>query len=467
METGNQTKQKRDTMKITIAGTGYVGLVVGACLADYGHQVTCADIDPERVELLKQGKAPYYEPGLEELLQKGIRQKRLRFSMDLDKATQGASLIFVTVGTPSRQDGSADLSAVFDAAENVGRAANGFGSRVLAIKSTVPVGTAGEVETLLARLGANNVSVVSNPEFLRESRAIRDFLHPDRVVIGTNDPYARDLLHALYAPFVSEDRILVMDRHSAEMAKYASNAFLATRISFVNEIAGLCQAVNADVESVRQAMGLDPRIGPGYLAPGIGYGGSCLPKDVRALLHSGEANDASMEIVEAVQRVNNQQPIRLLRRILDHFNGTLEGRRLAVWGLAFKPGTDDVRESPSITLMKLLAKAGATVTAHDPEANDTALCLLPDSVTLSDDRYETLRDAEALIVATDWDEFRSPDFARIRTLMRVPVIFDGRNMYDPGMMRRYGFSYHSVGRPSVELESPFGTETSQKSMVVG
>jgi len=374
-------------------------------------------------------------------------------------------VIFITVGTPSKEDGSADLGAVFHAAESIGRAANGYAPRVLAMKSTVPVGTGDEIQVLMAQLGAHNVSVVSNPEFLREGHAIRDFLQPNRVVIGAQDSYGKGILHELYSAFVPEDRILLMDRHSAEMAKYVSNAFLATRISFINEIAALCESVNADVEAVRRAVGMDPRIGRTYLAPGVGYGGSCLPKDVRALIHAGQVRDLPMELTEAVHRVNTQQPLRFLRKVQDHFREGLRGRKVTVWGLAFKPGTDDVRDSPSIVLIRLLLEGEADVTVYDPRANEAAEFVLPEGVTFSSDRYESLRDAEALIVVTEWDEFRAPDFARMRVLMISPVIFDGRNIYDPDTVRRHGFSYHGVGRPSPLQEVPLASTTTYSSRV--
>lgn len=438
-------------MRVSVIGTGYVGLVAGACLAEKGHQVTCIDVDPVRVSHLCNGCLPFHEPDLDDLVQRQLKAGTLSFSEDLTSAVSNSQMVFVTVGTPSCEDGSVDLSAVLAVAEDIGRAMKDY--LVIVVKSTVPVGTAELVRYNVAQYAKADFAVVSNPEFLREGQAIRDFLHPDRVIIGGADENAVSLLRQLYAPFTDPERILVMDSRSAEMAKYVANAFLATRVSFINEIAALCEESGADIEHVRYAAGMDPRVGLAYFSPGLGYGGSCLPKDLRAVLSLGQRGNMHMELLPAVQRVNSLQPLRLLRKISEHFEGVLIGRCITVWGLSFKAGTDDLRESPSIALIQGLVSAGATVTAYDPQANGAARSLLGAEVMVSDDQYACLQGAEALVVATEWDEFRRVDLSRVRELMRHPILFDARNIYDPATLKQAGFNYYGVGR-SNHVERP-------------
>lgn len=430
-------------MRIGVIGTGYVGLVAATCLADKGHQVVSMDVDPLKVLQLAQGRVPYYEPHLEELLQEQLAARRIHFTADLRQAVADAQVVFITVGTPSHPDGSVDLRAVFEVADGIGRALSGY--QVIVIKSTVPVGTADQAREMVARQARGAFSVVSNPEFLREGQAVHDFLNPDRVILGGSDSQAIALVRQIYEAFTTPDRILVMDHRSAEMAKYAANAFLATRVSFINEVAALCEGLGADVEQVRRAIGMDPRIGHAYLSPGLGYGGSCLPKDMRAILSMARQQGVDIELLPAVQRVNGHQPARLFRKIADHFEGTVKGRRITFWGLAFKAGTDDMRESPAVPLVRALASAGAHVTAYDPRANGTARALLGELVAFSEDQYLSLSETDALVIATDWNEFRRADLQRMRHLMRAPILFDGRNILDPDTVRDMGFVYYGTG----------------------
>lgn len=431
-------------MRIGVIGTGYVGLVAATCLAGKGHQVVSMDVDPLKVLQLAQGKVPYYEPHLDELLQEQLAARRVRFTTDLHQTVAEAQVVFITVGTPSRPDGSVDLQAVFDVAEGIGKALSSY--QVIVIKSTVPVGTAAQVREKVARHASGPFAVVSNPEFLREGQAVHDFLKPDRVILGGSDSQAIGLVRRIYEDFTTPDRILVMDHSSAEMAKYAANAFLATRVSFINEVAALCEGMGADVEQVRRAIGMDPRIGHAYLSPGLGYGGSCLPKDVRAILSMAQQHGVDVELLPAVQQVNVHLPARLFRKIADHFEGAVKGRRITVWGLAFKAGTDDMRESPAVPLVHALAGAGAHVTAYDPRANGAARAILGELVSFSEDQYLSLADADALVIATDWNEFRQADLLRMRHLMRAPILFDGRNLLDPATVRDMGFMYYGTGR---------------------
>jgi UDPglucose 6-dehydrogenase len=433
------------SMPIAVVGTGYVGLVAGACFAAYGHRVTCVDVDKNRVSLLNSGRVPFYEPGLDELVGNGVTKGCLKFSTDLAAAVRGAQVIFVTVGTPSKEDGSADLTAVFNVAESVARLADS--SAIIVLKSTVPVGTTDLVREHVARAVENPLKVIVNPEFLREGKAIKDFFYPDRVVIGAEAPDAAQLLQNLYASVVGDQPIFVMDPRSAEMVKYISNCFLATKLSFINEMANVCDAVGADIEVVRHAVGMDSRIGTSYMAPGLGYGGSCLPKDLRALESVAIANGVQLEMIPAVQRVNLNQALGLVQRILDYFGGSVKGRRVAVWGLSFKPDTDDVREAPSLNIIQRLLDMGATVAAFDPQAEKTAAVMLGEAVEYNDDMYQALKGAEALIVATEWDEFRSAELHRIRETLSIPVVFDGRNIYEPTDMRKAGLEYYCIGRP--------------------
>jgi UDPglucose 6-dehydrogenase len=431
-------------VQIGVVGTGYVGLVVGACLAENGNFVACVDNDETKVERLRLGEIPIYEPGLNELVPRNVAEERLRFTTDLGEAVRASEVIFIAVGTPEHEDGSADLRHVLDVASGIGRAMNGY--KILVNKSTVPVGTAAKVRQVVSELTSHPFAVVSNPEFLKEGTAVDDFLKPDRVVIGTDDPAVEAVMRKVYEPFVRTGKpILVMDQASAELTKYAANAMLASRISFMNEIANYCDRVGADVRQVRLGIGTDSRIGPSFLFPGVGYGGSCFPKDVKALLHMGQAAGVPLPVIEATERTNAAQKGILVPRIEAHLGG-LAGKRVAVWGLAFKPRTDDMREAPAITVIEGLVARGAEVRAYDPKAEPQARRVFGDRITLCGRAYEAVQDADALVVVTEWNEFREPDFARIRSLMRNPAIFDGRNIYDPGVLRKLGFHYEGIGR---------------------
>jgi UDPglucose 6-dehydrogenase len=431
-------------MNIAVIGTGYVGLVAGACLAESGNEVVCVDKDEAKIRTLRRDRMPFYEPGLEELVRRNRHEKRLTFTATLPKAVRDAQIIFIAVGTPPGEDGSADLQHVLAVARDVARAMNGY--KVIVDKSTVPVGTSERVREIIRRETTHPFSVVSNPEFLKQGSAVDDFLKPDRVVIGAEDPRAETLMRELYAPFTRTGApVMVMDCASAELSKYAANAMLASRISFMNEVANLCELVGADVDHVRQAMAADKRIGSSFLFPGVGYGGSCFPKDVQALMHFASEKDYEFKILRAVESVNAQQKSRLLAKMRAHF-GSVKGKTIAVWGLAFKPRTDDMREAPSLTLIEGLLAAGARVQAFDPEAMRVAKGLLGSRVTFTSGNYEALRGADCLAIVTEWSEFRRPDFARMRKLMRTPVVFDGRNIYTPEQMRQNGFTYYSIGR---------------------
>jgi UDPglucose 6-dehydrogenase len=431
-------------VNIGVVGTGYVGLVVGACLAENGNSVVCVDSDEEKVGRLLNGEIPIYEPGLNEMVPRNVAEDRLLFTTDLESAVKRSDVIFIAVGTPQDEDGSADLTHVLDVARGIGRAMNGF--KVLVNKSTVPVGTVRRVREVVAALTSHPFAVVSNPEFLKEGTAVDDFLKPDRVVIGTDDPKVEAVMRQLYEPFVRTGKpILVMDPASAELTKYAANAMLATRISFMNEVANYCDKVGADVRQVRLGMGTDARIGSSFLFPGVGYGGSCFPKDVKALIRMGQDAGVAFNVVEAVDETNNAQKSMLVPRIEAHLGG-LGGKTIAVWGLAFKPRTDDMREAPAIAIIEKLVGCGASVRAYDPKSEEQARRLLGERVTLCARAYEAVTGADALVVVTEWNEFREPDFARIRSLMRHPAIFDGRNIYDPRVLREAGFYYEGIGR---------------------
>ncbi len=435
-------------MNISVVGTGYVGLVVAACLAENGNDVIGIDIDEDKIARLKRGALPIYEPGLGELVTRNVAEERLSFTTDFDEAVKRSGVIFVAVGTPPDADGSADMSYVLGVAEGIARAMDGY--RIVVLKSTVPVGTNRRVHERIASLTEHPFGVVSNPEFLKEGAAIDDFLRPDRVVIGTDDPEVAETMRELYRPFVrTGNPILVMDPESAELTKYAANAMLAARISFMNEIARLCESVDADVASVRKAVGSDRRIGHAFLFPGIGYGGSCFPKDIRALLRTAEETGMELNIVAATERVNETQKLYLLPKISSHFGGNLEGRTLALWGLAFKPRTDDMREAPALPLIRELVRSGATVRAYDPQAMSEAERLLSEygeEVVLCRKSYEACEGADGLVLVTEWNEFREPDFERVRGLLSEPVVFDGRNIYNPAVLRKLGFTYYGVGR---------------------
>jgi UDPglucose 6-dehydrogenase len=429
---------------IGVVGTGYVGLVVGACLAENGNFVACVDNDDEKIGRLRQGEIPIYEPGLNEMVPRNVAEERLRFTTDLAEAVRQSEVIFIAVGTPQDEDGSADLTHVLDVARGIARAMNGY--KILVNKSTVPVGTSAKVREVVSGLTKHPFAVVSNPEFLKEGTAVDDFLKPDRVVIGTDDPAVEAVMRKIYEPFVRTGKpILVMDPASAELTKYAANAMLATRISFMNEIANYCDRVGADVHQVRMGIGTDSRIGPSFLFPGLGYGGSCFPKDVKALIRMGHEADRKLHVVEAVERTNEAQKGILVERVEKHLGG-LAGKTVAVWGLAFKPRTDDMREAPAIAVIEGLLAGGATVKAYDPKAEEQARRVFGDRVCLCARAYEAVVGADALAVVTEWNEFREPDFVKIRSLMRHAAVFDGRNIYSPEVLRDLGFHYEGIGR---------------------
>jgi len=431
-------------VNIGVVGSGYVGLVVGACLAETGNFVRCVDSDAAKVARLKRGEVPIYEPGLEELVLRNSAEERLSFTTDLDAAVAASEVVFIAVGTPQDEDGSADLKHVLEVARGIGRAMNG--EKIIVNKSTVPVGTAARVREEVAALTPFPFSVVSNPEFLKEGTAVDDFLKPDRVVIGTEDPEVEAVMRRLYEPFVRTGKpILVMDPASAELTKYAANAMLASRISFMNEIANFCDRAGADVRHVRMGMGTDSRIGASFLFPGVGYGGSCFPKDVKALIRMGRDAGVPFHVVEAVDRTNEAQKQVLVPRVAAHLGG-LEGRVVAVWGLAFKPRTDDMREAPAIAIVEGLLAGGAAVRAYDPKAEEWAARVFAGRVTLCGRAYEAATGADALVVVTEWNEFREPDFDRLKAVMRRPALFDGRNIYDPETVRGMGFHYEGIGR---------------------
>lgn len=438
-------------MRVAVIGTGYVGLVVGAGLADSGNDVICADIDADKIDRLRKGEIPIYEPGLAPLVERNLEDGRLRFSTDVGGAVAESEVVFIAVGTPPGEDGSADLQHVLAVAETIGR--NVKRETIVITKSTVPVGTANLVREKIREFTAEPVHVCSNPEFLKEGAAVDDFMKPDRVVVGVDSEYARNVLEQLYAPFVRTGKpVIFMDIASAEITKYAANAMLATRISFMNSIAALCDRVGADVSLVRKGVGSDPRIGAYFLFAGCGYGGSCFPKDVKALIRTLEENGVDAGILDAVERVNEGQKHWALERIDELFPDGLAGRTIGIWGLAFKPETDDMREAPSLVVVKGLLDRGATIKAHDPEAMDSARAVLNDSIEYCDSNYDVLAGTDALIILTEWKQYRTPDFKRMRGLMNRPVIVDGRNVFEPSRMAGLGFNYVGVGRPRVVLD---------------
>src|SRR5213595_1275567 len=435
-------------MKLCVVGTGYVGLVAGTCFAEGGNDVICIDNVAEKIEALRRGVVPIYEPGLAELIRRNVSEGRLSFSTDLADAVRRSIVCFIAVGTPSGEDGSADLRNVMDVAREIGRTMNDY--RVVVAKSTVPVGTSARIREAVASATTQPFDVVSNPEFLKEGAAIDDFMKPDRVVIGSDSPRAVEIMRELYEPFVrTGNPILVMDNASAEMTKYAANALLATRISFMNEIANLCERVGADVDQVRRGIGYDRRIGHHFLFPGVGYGGSCFPKDVKAVIQTAREQGLAFALLNAVEDVNEGQKGRLVEKVVAEFGPDLRGRRFAVWGLAFKPRTDDMREAPAITIVEGLLARGAAIAVHDPEALNEARKVFGERVTYQRVNYEALAGADALLIVTEWNEFRRPDFARMKRLLRRPIIFDGRNLYDPEVMREHGFTYLPIGRAVV------------------
>jgi len=435
-------------MKVCVVGTGYVGLVAGTCFAEGGNDVICVDNVPAKIEALRQGVVPIYEPGLEELVRRNLAEGRLSFTTDLAAGVQASLFCFIAVGTPSGPDGAADLGAVWGVGRTIAEAMDGY--RIVVIKSTVPVGTHAKLAEVIRAHTQHPFDVVSNPEFMKEGAAIDDFMRPDRVVIGTTSARAASAMRELYEPFVRTGApILVMDNASAEMTKYAANALLATRISFMNEIANLCERVGADVELVRRGVGSDRRIGHHFLFPGVGYGGSCFPKDVKAVIHTAHEHGMAFPLLNAVEEVNEAQKQRLVQKVVATFGQNLDGRRFAVWGLAFKPRTDDMREAPSLTIVRGLVGRGARVAVHDPEALSEARAHFGESVTYHRTNYEALEGADGLCIVTEWNEFRRPDFQRMKRLMKTPIIFDGRNLYEPETMRELGFEYYPIGRASV------------------
>ena len=433
-------------MKVTIIGTGYVGLVTGTCLADIGHDVTCVDINTERVRELNAGRIPIYEPGLNEVVASNVAAERLRFSSNGPATVPSADIVFLAVGTPQAQDGSADLSAIWSVVDSLSEC---IGSRTLVVtKSTVPVGTNRAIRARFHELlGDGAPRVASNPEFLREGSALRDFMQPDRVVAGVEDDESTAALRELYEPLLNNGvPFLPMGLESAEMTKYAANCFLATKISFINEMANLCDAVGADIQDVRQGMGTDQRIGFAFLNPGVGYGGSCFPKDVRALASVAEAHEAASVMLRSADAVNTAQKDVLFEKLSRHFDGRLQGRRIGIWGLAFKPGTDDIREASALKLIDRLLEAGASVCAHDPVAMGNVRAIYHDRIELVDGPLDVPVDADALVLVTEWDDYGQPDFARVAQLMRSPAIFDGRNIYQPDVVRSFGITYAGIGR---------------------
>lgn len=432
-------------MNLAVVGTGYVGLVTGTCLAEMGNDVICVDVDAEKVAQLQAGHVPIYEPGLGELIEANVLEGRLHFTTDLAHAITVSQIIMIAVGTPAREDGSADLRAVFSVVEEVARHAEG--PRVLVTKSTIPVGTTEKLTRHLEELGRSDITLVSNPEFLKQGDAVNDFLKPDRVVIGADNPQAAQLMQELYAPFMrTGNRLIIMDIASAEMTKYVANAFLATKISFMNEMSRVCERVGADIELIRAGISSDSRIGDKFLFPGLGFGGSCFPKDVKALIATGEAVSESLPILRGVCQVNGEQRVRFCERILKFYDGDVDGRVFALWGLAFKPRTDDIREAPALTILDTLLERGAKFQVFDPRAMARVKQLYGDRLTYAELAYDALQGADALIIATEWNEFRRPDFERVRQALKQPVIFDGRNLYTPQRMEQRGFQYFCVGR---------------------
>jgi UDPglucose 6-dehydrogenase len=438
-------------MKIAVVGTGYVGLVTGTCLAATGNNVTCVDIDAEKVEKMRNGIVPIYEPHLDVLFERNIKQGRLRFTTDLAEAVEDAVIIFLALPTPPGEDGSADLSYILGVADQLGSMISDY--KIIIDKSTVPVGTADQVREVIAKNAKVEFDVVSNPEFLREGYAVDDFMKPDRVVIGTTSDRAKKVLEHLYKPYVRQGNpIIFMDERSAELTKYAANSFLATKITFMNEVANFCEKVGADVDMVRIGMGSDSRIGKRFLFPGIGYGGSCFPKDVQALAKSGNEYGYHFEILDSVMKVNHRQKTVIVPKIMEYFNNDLKGKKIAFWGLAFKPDTDDIREAPSLYIIKELLAKGAVISAFDPEAMHNVQSIMTDKIQYAVDHYDALKDADALVIATEWTLFRNPDFNTMKSAMKQHAIFDGRNLYELKEMADLGFDYFSIGRNQIKAE---------------
>ncbi len=432
-------------MKLTVIGTGYVGLVDGACFAETGNDVICVDVDQEKIKKLNKGIIPIFEPGLDDIVLRNIDNGRLKFSTDIKKAIQKSDICFISVGTPPAEDGSADLQHVLAAAKTIGLAMNGY--KIIVDKSTVPVGTAEKVRETVAKYTKHKFDVVSNPEFLKEGAAVPDFMHPERIVIGAHSNKAFAVMEELYQPFIDTGApIIKMDLRSAELTKYAANAMLATRISFMNDLANLCEKLGADIDLIRKGIGSDSRIGSKFLFPGPGYGGSCFPKDVKAIIKTAKENDYDLELLRAVESVNERQKHVMSDKVIKYFGKDLKNKTIAIWGLAFKAKTDDMRESPSIPVIRDLLAAGAKIVAHDPEAIETAKNIFGKQIKYSFDNYEALKNADALLVLTEWNDYREPDFGKIKKSLRQPLIFDGRNLYDPARVKKLGFQYFSIGR---------------------
>ncbi len=441
-------------MKIAVVGTGYVGLVTGTCFAESGNHVICVDNNPEKLAKLKNKDVPIYEPGLEVLFQRNIQQKRIDFTPDLTSAVLSSEFIFLCLPTPQDEDGSADLKYILGIADDLGKIFKEHGGdahkKIIINKSTVPVGTSKKVFEAIKKYGIVNFDVVSNPEFLREGYAVEDFMKPDRIVIGAKSKYAMERMKALYEPFVRQGNpIIEMDTASAEVTKYAANSYLAMRITYMNELANFCSRVGADIDLIRKGMGSDTRIGKRFLFPGIGYGGSCFPKDVKALIKTSEDSGYEIQLLKVVDEVNQQQKEVLVKKILKYYNDNINGKHFAVWGLAFKPNTDDMREAPSLVIIKKLLEHGATVTAYDPAAIETARFYLNDSIEYAENEYDALNNAEALLIFTEWNEFRNPDFSMVRSKLKQPIIFDGRNIFEPEKMKDLRFTYFGIGRKPV------------------
>jgi UDPglucose 6-dehydrogenase len=432
-------------MNIAVIGTGYVGLVAGSCFAESGNDVSCVDNDAAKIENLRKGHIPIYEPGLPEIVERNLREERLTFTTDLDAAVKKSFVIFIAVGTPTTASGGADLTAVFDVAAAIARAMDRY--KVIVVKSTVPVGTSEKIREIVKKETKHPFDLMSNPEFLKQGAAVEDFMKPDRVIVGADDVRAAEILRDLYAPFVrTGSPVMIVDVRTAEMIKYAANAFLASRISFMNEIANLCECVGANVDMIRKGLAADSRIGPAFLFAGIGFGGSCFPKDIRALMETGRNHNYEMQILEAVDAVNSNQAGRFVDKIRNHFKNDLRNLRLGAWGLAFKPRTNDMRDAPSIKIIEALLSDGATIAAYDPEAVDEAKRIFGSRVQFAASNYGCIEGADALLLITEWQAFRNPNFERMKKVMRQPVIFDGRNIFEPAHVRELGFTYYSVGR---------------------
>jgi len=432
-------------MNIAVIGTGYVGLVAGSCFAESGNDVSCVDNDAAKIENLNKGIIPIYEPGLPEIIERNVREERLTFTTDFEAAVKKSFVIFIAVGTPPLPSGAADLRAIFDVAASIGRMMDRY--KVIVVKSTVPVGTNEKIRDILKKETTHPFDLLSNPEFLKQGAAVEDFMKPDRVIVGADDVRPAEILRDLYAPFVrTGSPVLIVDTRTAEMLKYAANAFLAARISFMNEIANLCERVGANVDMIRKGLASDSRIGSAFLFPGVGYGGSCFPKDIRALIDTGRQVQYEMQILGAVDTVNRTQPLHFVEKIRTHFKGDVRDKRLGVWGLSFKPRTNDMRDAPAITIIENLLSDGATIVAYDPEAVDEAKKIFGTRIQLASSNYGCAEGADALLIVTEWQAFRNPNFERMKAMMRHPVIFDGRNIYDPAHLRQLGFTYYSVGR---------------------